>query len=544
MKPIKGYRVFIASPAKLDRFRKSFVDTLNKYNEHHGIADGMAYLPVGWDFNIPGGINRAQSEINLALADCDYFVLVLADRWGTPTGRLKPNGEPFRSGVEEEFYEAWNLYNDGEKDMKNMLVLFKDLPRKTLHSTDPQVQAVHQFRRELDAMSMIYYKRFKDQRTFEYELESAISKWHNDGHVKARVDNVGAEHPSERFQHPWLNGGLVRRILCTEPPETWTEIEKAWKVYESEGLDYGVSELLALGWHDLPVRLELARMYGLGGMTEKAKQIASDCLDPVEQPSLPPHQRMAAALTYADLLLAYGEAAQALPFYQEQLDLIPNAGQAVIHTEVCCRVGRTLRKLAEEWDDDEMTRRSEKAPSKGPNPHWVRAYKVYQKAKQMVERDADIPAFLRSTAYYGLGHVHYGLKEYASAEDLFRIVLAMEKKPGASRNVKLRATRSLAWSKIMSDNRYPTLRLDITKLLLDANALADDLNNQYEKILLLEAEALIEIYQLEGGVGDYRRAIAIYEVAKHRALEHGYLRRAGRIQKNIDNLRGNRDFED
>jgi len=56
------------------------------------------FNPVGWEDTLAGH-GRPQARINEDLISCDYFLLVLHDRWGSPTAQ---NG-PYSAGGEEEF---------------------------------------------------------------------------------------------------------------------------------------------------------------------------------------------------------------------------------------------------------------------------------------------------------------------------------------------------------------------------------------------------------------------------------------------------------
>ena len=83
---IVAYDVFLASPSGLEREREVFRRTLREYSETEGAPRSVAFRPVGWE-GVPGGVGRPQSLINDTLRNCDYFVLVLWDRWGSPPDR-------------------------------------------------------------------------------------------------------------------------------------------------------------------------------------------------------------------------------------------------------------------------------------------------------------------------------------------------------------------------------------------------------------------------------------------------------------------------
>src|SRR5712692_3330443 len=102
---VTSYRVFIASPSGLDDERRCFRDTLDAYNEELE-GRGVSFAPVGWELTL-GGVGRPQQLINAELIQCDYFVLVLWDRWGSPP--TSGAAGQFSSGCEEEFALALEL---------------------------------------------------------------------------------------------------------------------------------------------------------------------------------------------------------------------------------------------------------------------------------------------------------------------------------------------------------------------------------------------------------------------------------------------------
>ena len=79
---LKRYRVFIASPGGLPEERKAFRDVIQHYNEMDAMERGIVFTPVGWEITL-GGVGRPQSLINEDVKKCDYFVLLLWDRWGS-----------------------------------------------------------------------------------------------------------------------------------------------------------------------------------------------------------------------------------------------------------------------------------------------------------------------------------------------------------------------------------------------------------------------------------------------------------------------------
>ncbi|MBI5684607.1 MAG: tetratricopeptide repeat protein [Verrucomicrobia bacterium] len=168
-----AYRVFIASPSGLDDERRTFRETIHKHNEADGYARNAIFVPVGWEETL-GGRRRPQSAINEELDACDYFVLVLWDRWGTApddTGK-------YTSGTEEEFDRAAKLFK--KRKLREIVVLFKAVDAKQLSDPGDQLKKVLEFRKKLEKTKEIFFHSFDDIGKFQDLLSKFLHKWVRD----------------------------------------------------------------------------------------------------------------------------------------------------------------------------------------------------------------------------------------------------------------------------------------------------------------------------------------------------------------------------
>ena len=108
---LKAYRIFIASPGGLQDERRAFREEIQSYNESESVSRGVLFLPVGWEDTL-GGVGPPQSIINEDVRRCDYFLLLLWDRWGSPTN-IDRSG--YSSGTEEEYRVALECYEDPQR---------------------------------------------------------------------------------------------------------------------------------------------------------------------------------------------------------------------------------------------------------------------------------------------------------------------------------------------------------------------------------------------------------------------------------------------
>lgn len=135
------------------------------------------FIPVGWEDTL-GGVGRPQGLINQDLRECDYFVLLLWDRWGTPSGREGESG--YTSGTEEEFRMALQCFNDSTHPLRQLVVFFKAVSPDKLSDPGPQLQRVLEFKRELEASKGLLFHTFDEIDAFEALLRRHIAKWLRD----------------------------------------------------------------------------------------------------------------------------------------------------------------------------------------------------------------------------------------------------------------------------------------------------------------------------------------------------------------------------
>ncbi len=174
---IDGYKVFIASPGGLEKERKAFACTLNDYNETDALHRGKLFIPKGWEVTL-AGMGRPQALINEAICECDYFVLLLWDRWGSPTG--VEGQSKYSSGTEEEYHVALECINDPEKPLRQMVVFFKAVDPGKLSDPGPQLTQVLEFKKKLEREKQLYFFTFDEMATYEKRLRAHLARWVRD----------------------------------------------------------------------------------------------------------------------------------------------------------------------------------------------------------------------------------------------------------------------------------------------------------------------------------------------------------------------------
>ena len=143
---LKLYRVFIASPGGLQDERKAFRDQLREYSDAEAKPRGMLFDPVGWEDTL-GAVGRPQSFINEDVRASDFLVLLLWDRWGSPTGK---DSSGFSSGTEEEYSVALECYRDATAPMKQIVLMFKGVDARQINDPGTELQKVLEFKERIE----------------------------------------------------------------------------------------------------------------------------------------------------------------------------------------------------------------------------------------------------------------------------------------------------------------------------------------------------------------------------------------------------------
>lgn len=174
---LTGLRVFVASPRGLDKERELFRQVVLEVNEDEAHRHAIAFIPVEWSL-APGGLGRPQARINAELRRCDYLILVLHDRWGSPPSR--DLSSRFTSGTEEEFNLALDCKSSPDAPMRDILVLFKGVDAKRFADPGPELNKVLQFRVNLDLQKDLLYFTFDNATEYRRLLRRHLVGWIRD----------------------------------------------------------------------------------------------------------------------------------------------------------------------------------------------------------------------------------------------------------------------------------------------------------------------------------------------------------------------------
>lgn len=167
----KIVRVFLASPGDLEDERSLAKATVDEFNETVGKSLGYHVDLVGWEDTI-GGYGRPQSLINKDLEQCEYFIGLMWQRWGS---RPDPSDGEFSSGFEEEFELSLRRRKSGTKP--EISLFFKSVSPEFLNDPGEGLRKVLAFRTRMETEKRIMFETFKDEREYLRKLRRCIFQY-------------------------------------------------------------------------------------------------------------------------------------------------------------------------------------------------------------------------------------------------------------------------------------------------------------------------------------------------------------------------------
>jgi tetratricopeptide (TPR) repeat protein len=169
---VRCSQVFLASPGGLGHERELCRDVFREHNESQAVEVRTFFYVHAWE-DVPGGVGRPQDLINPNLDECDYVVLLFDDRWGSPPA----HAGKYSSGTEEEFYRALELLADENREMRDILVLFKTIDANRLRDPGPDLHKVLDFRAALEESKSLMYQAFDSDEALKRLLERKVHEW-------------------------------------------------------------------------------------------------------------------------------------------------------------------------------------------------------------------------------------------------------------------------------------------------------------------------------------------------------------------------------
>lgn len=174
LKDVTCRQVFLASPGGLEPEREACRDVFREHNESAALQHLLFFYVHAWE-DVAGGVGRAQGRINPRMDGCDYAVVMFHDRWGSPTSE----DSKYTSGTEEEFYRAVELLADAKSEMRDMLVLFKDIDAARMRDPGDDLKKVLTFRSMLEQPNSrgLMFETFDSEASLRHKIARKMREW-------------------------------------------------------------------------------------------------------------------------------------------------------------------------------------------------------------------------------------------------------------------------------------------------------------------------------------------------------------------------------
>ncbi|MHC4474758.1 MAG: tetratricopeptide repeat protein [Planctomycetota bacterium] len=405
---VRRYRVFVASPSGLEKEREAFRDTLRDHNEMDSVDRGVLFWPVAWEETL-GGIGRPQSLINDEVRSCDYFVMVLWDRWGS---RPDKEGQgKYSSGTEEEYHIALGCFADNDNPMRQIVVFFRAVDERQLSDPGEQLKKVLEFRKKLEREKTLLFHTYDEVDSFTKLLRRYLAQWVRDhesgeGGRLARPVVPPEIGPSEG---ELLGGAVAGEEMVAVPEDTSDEIRGAWRLADE------------------------------GRLTEAETRFAEQVVKGTGIDALS---------NYGGFLMRVGRIGQAEVMLKRALEISEKSGQLEAVADQCRRLGliHTMRGDLDEAEQmqkkaleiDEKLGRSEGMARDCTSLGLIyRRRRDLDKAEEMHKRALKIMEQLgnmegMAVGYANLGGIYHIRGDLDKAEGMHQKSLVIEEKLGRS----------------------------------------------------------------------------------------------------------------
>lgn len=185
---VREYLVFIASPSGCDEERAEVRAAVEQVNASFR-EQSVSFRVSGWETTTPA-LGRAQSLINPMVDDCDIFVGILANLWGSPSGEES-------SGFLEEFRRAQLRRTSGD-DYPHISLHFRTPPAEMLRDPGTELSRVLSFQEDIRTNYTALYSQHASVHEFGKKILASLTEFA----VRAFVAETSAASSSRPTDHP------------------------------------------------------------------------------------------------------------------------------------------------------------------------------------------------------------------------------------------------------------------------------------------------------------------------------------------------------
>jgi tetratricopeptide (TPR) repeat protein len=368
----------------------------------------VLFVPIGWELT-PGGVTRPQGLINEDVRECDFFMLLLCDRWRTRPGEL--GTRLGQQDSEEEYELAADCLKDRASPMRQVVVFFRPPTTEAISRMGFQLKQVLDFKRRLEHDRDHPCTTFDSIEQLQDDVRRRLGLWLRDHeeHVDRKAETVAASETKVE-----VSGGSTFGYNLA-PDES------------------GVSPAI--------VRTELiaeGKRLADAGRVAAAESCYALAVARADDPG--------AFIEYGKFLRRIGRPAQAQEMFERALKFAQKRQDSVVMAAACSCLGQLLLLRGDLPGAEAMMRRSlqlskDRGDQRGLANSYCSIGLVHKargdlvQAELMLRRSLAIDEKLNrlhgmANQYCNLGLISRRLGDLTRAEELLRKALAIDEKLG------------------------------------------------------------------------------------------------------------------
>lgn len=158
---MKEYVVFVSSPSDTKEERSVITEIIDEINWYYEPVEEIPRLKLlDLENNVRSKITglEPQAIIDEQIKGYDVFIGIFRNKFGTPT-------EKYGSGTEQEFYNAWEKYNENPDSVEISFYFCSKLPSDKKEVNMEDLMAINKFKEKIGNEG--FYKEYDSIKKFK-----------------------------------------------------------------------------------------------------------------------------------------------------------------------------------------------------------------------------------------------------------------------------------------------------------------------------------------------------------------------------------------
>lgn len=400
--PLHSYKVFIAAAPGLAAEERVLHDTINAFNQEQAIARGMHLLPVGAAVRAPADVDTAALT---DLRECDFFLLLLADRWD------EADSADRAAGAHAQFDQAAEALHDADRPMRQLAIFFKPPAPDALAAMDADLRRVMAFRHEVEADAEHACFTFDSLDNLRGDVRRCLGLW-----LRDHQENIDRKAEARRAREEAADGSS---------DSTFTYATAASATDEAPALVRG--ELIAEG-----------KRLADAGRADAAEACFTLAIARADDPS--------AFIEYGKFLRRVGRLSQAQDMFEKALSFAQQRGDLEVVGAACLCLGMLLQLKGDLPGAQQMFSRAldvskQRGDDRARSQAFANLGLVHKARGDLVQAELLIRRALAleeklgrlhgmANQYCNLGLISRRLGDLTRADDMLRRALEIDQKLG------------------------------------------------------------------------------------------------------------------